>query len=164
MNKYLKNMSKELEVLVKIKEPEKEVWKKIKPIKNDVMIDTYFDFPQIVLRVRGSFSPFLLTCKKDVFKGKKWLYSKEYETPVNSQIFSILRLLGFKPTIEIEITKFYCENGIEIQKVKGLGLFLEAEGKNRKEIWARIKKTGIKVSKELNKGKPQLMLEKLKAN
>jgi predicted adenylyl cyclase CyaB len=151
---------KELEVLVKIEEPEAEVWKKIKQGFGNGITDTYFNYPKIVLRVRDDENGLLLTYKKDFYRGKRWLDSKEYESFVDISIFQLLPALGYKPTIRINMIKYYCKNGIEIQKVKGLGLFLEVEGKNRKEIWARIKKTGIKVSKELNKGKPQLMWEK----
>ena len=153
-------MKKELEVLCKIEEPEKEVWKKVKAIYHSKFKDTYFNYPDICLRIRETDGTPLLTYKKDVYKNRKWLYSKELETFVGEEMKTILEKIGFKPTVEIEMTKAFCKNGIEIQKVKGLGLFLEAEGKNRREIWQRIKKTGIKVSKELNKGKPQMMWER----
>lgn len=88
---------------------------------------------------------------------KKWLYSEEYQSEVDRNMYGVLVQLGFKPTVLINMTKYYCEGGIEIQKVRDLGLFMEIEGKNRKECWKKIKKTGIKVSEELNIGKPEMM-------
>jgi len=156
---------KELEVLVRILEPEKEVWKKIRSNDWRIIEDTYFNFPEIVLRIRNydKGSDYDLAYKENVFKGGRWLYAKEYETMVGEEIYDILEKLGYKPTVKIEMTKYFCPNGIEIQKVKKLGLFMEVEGKNRKEIWERIKKTGIKVSEEFGIGKPDMML-KLKNN
>ena len=151
---------KELEILCKVLEREKEVWKKVKPNFEESLIDTYFNFPKIVLRVRETATGQILTYKENVFKNKKWSYANEYETGVGKGIYEILKHLGYKKTVKIIMTKYHCENGIEIQKVKGLGLFLEVEGKNRKEIWERIKKTGIKVSEELGVGKPELALRR----
>jgi len=151
---------KELEVLVKIEEPEKTVFEKVEVLGIEKIRDTYFNFPKITLRIRNSNRGLTLTYKKDIFRKKKWIYSKEYETSVNIYIYSILTLLKYKPTVIVEQTKYHCQNGIEIQKVKRLGLFLEVEGKNRKKIWQRIKKTGIKVSKECKVGKPQMVLNK----
>lgn len=156
--------NKELEVLVRILEPEKEVWKKVKVECEKPIIDTYFNFPEIVLRVREKdrasyFFRHELTYKENVYKNGKWVYAKEYEAFAGEGIYEILKKLGYKETVKLEMTKYYCAGGVEIQKVKKLGLFMEVEGKNRKEIWKRIKKTGIKVSEELGIGKPEMLLK-----
>ena len=92
----------------------------------------------------------------------------DYETTMK-----IVTHLGFKPLVELDNERyiFLAEDyEIVLDDVKNLGLFLEVEkltavhdgdlSSAKKEIWNFINSLGIKVSGELNMGKPELMLRK----
>jgi adenylate cyclase, class 2 len=104
-----------------------------------------------------------------------WVYSDEEETEVSDfkVMAKIISHLGLKPLVEIDNIKHtFLTNEYEIvlEEVKGLGLFLEVEkltvGENediikiKEEILKFINSLGIKTSKELTAGKPELMLKK----
>jgi adenylate cyclase class IV len=153
---------------VPILESKKAVLAKIKPEKAVDIVDIYYCVPEgRWLRVRDIFSAqepcdnFIITCKKDFFRRGKWLYSQEKEFSVGPDIYEILKMAGLKELVRIKMTKYFYE-GCEIQDVKNLGLFLEVEGKNRKEIWRRIKSLELKVGEESTIGKPEMMLRKMK--
>ncbi|MBT4870010.1 MAG: class IV adenylate cyclase [Candidatus Diapherotrites archaeon] len=117
-----------------------------------------------------------ITYKIDYFDDAgTWIYSDEEETQVNDfrVTTKIISHLGLKPLIEIDNIKHtFLTNEYEIvlEEVKGLGLFLEVERQNitktenisevKQKILDFINSLGIKVSKELNAGKPELMLKK----
>lgn len=113
--------------------------------------------------------------KKDHFENDIWSHSDEHETEVEDfeTTMEIIRHLGFEVLVEIENEKhtFLTEDyEIVFEDVKNLGLFLEVErlkvddSENieevKKEICAFIKSLNIKISEELNAGKPELMLNK----
>lgn len=126
------------------------------------------------LRLRSKNNEFTITYKDDVFENDKWLYSNEYETKVENievirEIFNKLGLLKFIEIDNIKETYIYNNYEIVIESVKDLGLFMEVEyctnedvdvKEIKKEIQNFIDKLDLKVSKELNKGKPELYMEK----
>jgi predicted adenylyl cyclase CyaB len=126
------------------------------------------------LRLRSKNNDYLITYKDDVFENGKWLYSNEYETRIESKevLKEILDKLGLKKLIEIDNEKeIYKTDKYEIalENVKDLGLFMEVEyctsddvdvDKIKNEIQLFIDSLNIKVSKELNMGKPEMYLRK----
>ncbi len=116
-----------------------------------------------------------LTYKIDKFDKKgRWLYSEEEETEIKDFeiAIKIISNLGLRPLVEINNIKYtYYTKKYEIvvEEVKNLGLFLEVERlkvgdkesiiKAKKEIFDFIKSLNIKIGKELNSGKPELMLK-----
>ena len=126
------------------------------------------------LRKKGDKS--FLTYKIKRFDDKgRWIYSDEYETEVldYENAKKIIERLGFKPLVEIKNERhIFLKNNYEIvlEDVKDLGLFMEVEALNlkenadvsriNKEILSFINSLGIKLGKELNFGKPELMLKK----
>jgi len=127
-------------------------------------------------RLRDKDGKYFMTYKIDYFDSSdKWTHSDEHEIQVSDlrTAENIIEHLGLKTLVEIDNTKHtYTTDKYEIvlEDVKNLGLFLEAERKNlkekegvvevKKEIWEFIKSLEIKVSNELNLGKPELMLRK----
>ena len=117
-----------------------------------------------------------VTYKIDKFnKNGNWLYSEEEETEIKDfdTAVKIISYLGLKPLVEIHNCKYtYHTKKYEIvlEDVKDLGLFLEVERlkvddiediiKIKKEIFEFIVFLGIDFEKELNVGKPELMLRK----
>jgi predicted adenylyl cyclase CyaB len=127
-------------------------------------------------RLRKKDEKSFLAYKIDRFDDRGiWLYSDEYETEVFDfkAIMQILKHLGFKKLIKIENKKYtFLTNKYEIilEDVKNLGLFLEVEcltigdeedvNNAKEEIRSFVKLLDIKIGKELNVGKPELMLRK----
>ncbi|MEA1963269.1 MAG: class IV adenylate cyclase [Patescibacteria group bacterium] len=128
-------------------------------------------------RLRNQNGKAYITYKINHFdNNNKWVYADEYEAEVSDfdAIIKIIDCLGFKPLVKIEneknvfLTKQY---EIILEDVKDLGLFLEVEKLNvsdnediikiKKEIQNFIYSLGFKF-KELNIGKPELMLRKNK--
>lgn len=125
------------------------------------------------LRIREKDNEYFITYKDDIYKNKKWIYSDEYETKVESieMLRSIFDKLGLVKFIEIDNEKdTYIFNDYEIvvENVKDLGLFMEVEYLKKTDDVKRIKKEiqefidslGINVSEELNMGKPEMYLKK----
>ena len=130
------------------------------------------------LRLRTKNNEYSITYKDDVFENDKWLYSNEYETKVDNIDITreIFNKLGLKKFIVIDNKKEtykYNDYEIVIEDVKDLGLFMEVEyctkedvdiKKIKKEIQNFIDNLDIKVSKELNMGKPEMYIKKNKIN
>ncbi len=125
------------------------------------------------LRLRQKNNKSYITYKDDIFEDKKWIYSDEYETEVESLniLKTIFDKLGLIKFIEIDNVKETYKNDkyeIVIENVKDLGIFMEVEYLNetddihkiKKEIQDFIDNLGINVSKELNIGKPELFLKR----
>ena len=125
------------------------------------------------LRLRIKDNKHYITYKVDRFEGKKWLYSDEYETEVKdiNQLHKIFELLGLKKLLTINNNKSIYKTDkyeIAIEEVKDLGNFMEVEyctNENvdvkeiKEEIQRFIDELGFKVSKELNIGKPEMMIK-----
>ena len=153
------------------------------------VLDTYFYDPKRVnlkpkesgrltecFRLRKKADKIFLAYKLDNFdRDGDWIYSDEHETEVADAkaIIKIIDRLGFKTLVEINNEKSIFIDGdyeIVLEDVKGLGLFLEVERlhvknnenvpKIKKNLWKFIQSLGFDVSKELNVGKPELMLVK----
>ncbi len=181
---------KEIEILVEVYDDIskiKNLLKKYKYVGLKRTIDEYYYDPKRkelkpdknnqlshCLRVRSKNDEYSITYKDDVFKNGKWLYSNEYETRIESKevLKEILDKLGLKKLIEIDNEKeIYKTDKYEIalENVKDLGLFMEVEyctsddvdvDKIKNEIQLFIDSLNIKVSKELNMGKPEMYLRK----
>lgn len=131
-------------------------------------------------RLRQKDKKFFLAYKNDVFNDSgTWLYSDEYEIEISdfNKAEKIIKQLGLEVLLSIKIIKHTFETlnyEIVLEEVDNLGLFLEVEKKNvaneeniediKKEIWKFIKSLKIKISAELNIGKPELMLNKKNIN
>jgi predicted adenylyl cyclase CyaB len=117
--------------------------------------------------------------KVDIYDGKVWQYSDEYETVVDSfdDMKSILLKLGLKELVTIDNKKHTYETylyEIVLEEVKDLGLFLEVEFKGnavendipeiKRDIFKFIKDLGLNIGHELNSGKPELLLTRKAAN
>ncbi len=128
-------------------------------------------------RLRTKNNENYITYKTDNFDADgKWLYSDEYETKVEdiNVLKNIIKKLGYKELLTINNNKMTYNFGkyeIVFEMVKDLGCFLEVEyctndevdvKKIKQEIRTFIKSLNLKVSKELNIGKPELMLKKQK--
>ncbi len=133
------------------------------------------------LRLRKKGEKQYITYKQDHFDNNDvWLYSDEFETTIGdtNTLENILKILGFKELIIIDNIKtiFKTEKyEIAIESVKGLGDFIEIEYHGTDNIKSHeaiefvkqdmrqyIKSLGIDVDDELNAGKPELMLNKIK--
>jgi len=138
-----------------------------------------FSFPKECFRIRLKSKKAFLAYKVDNFDEKgTWIYSDEYETEVKdfNTTNKIIELLGFTKLIELENKKYTFETKeyeIVLEEVKELGLFLETELKNPENLDPKkvkiqinefIKSLGLKTSKEINAGKPELMLKKKEPN
>ena len=155
---------------------------------NKETIDTYYYDPlrknlkpnsknQIdeCLRLRTKDNVNSITYKVDQFdENEKWLYSDEYETNVDD-IFIINKIfdkLGLHKLLTIHNSKKIYKYGdyeIVFETVKDLGYFIEVEyctnedidiKEKKKEIQDFINSLGLNVSKELNMGKPEMMINK----
>lgn len=117
-----------------------------------------------------------VTFKKDFFENDIWLYSDETETEIGSfeKMKSIFEMIGLEKLVEIKNTKhkFIISNyEIVIEEVENLGNFIEIEiidssnitdvKKAKNEIRDFLEGLNIKIGKEMNAGKPELMLRKL---
>lgn len=166
-----------------------KVLEKFEFLGTNKTVDTYFYDPlrdnlkpnkklQIdeCFRVRTKNDINTLTYKVDNFdQNGKWLYSDEYETKFEDiyMLNEIIKKLGLKKLITIYNSKrTYKYNDYEIvfETVKDLGYFIEVEYctnedinvvEVKKEIQSFIDNLGLKVSNELNIGKPEMMLKKI---
>lgn len=143
------------------------------PLRNNLKPDINDQLDEC-LRLRQKGNNNYITYKVDHFEGKKWIYSSEYETKIDdiNMIIEIFKLLGLKKLLVIDNTKtIYKSNKYEItlEEVKDLGNFLEVEyctdkevdiHKIKEEIQDFINKLGLKVSDELNMGKPEMIIRK----
>lgn len=181
---------KEIEILVEVYESVDSIKKKFSEFEYLGLkrtVDEYYYDPkrntlkpdkdnQInhCLRLRTVNDKYSITYKDDVFDNGKWLYSNEYETNIESIeiLREIFTKLGLKKFIEIDnLKEAYKYNDYEIvlENVRDLGLFMEVEycttddvdvKQIKSEIQTFIDKLNIKVSKELNIGKPEMYLKK----
>lgn len=155
---------------------------------NNETIDTYYYDPlrknlkpnsknQIdeCLRLRTKGNCNSITYKNDQFdENGKWLYSDEYETNIDDRLIiaKIFDKLGLKELLTIHNNKkTYRYNDYEVvfETVKDLGYFLEVEyctnedidiKEKKEEIQKFINALGLNVSKELNMGKPEMLINK----
>ncbi len=127
-------------------------------------------------RLRNKNGQALLAYKTDNFdENGVWIYSDEHEVKISDfkTGHTILSHLGMQPLIELENEKHtFLTDEFEIvfEDVKNLGLFLEveahtlSEAESVQDVKKRIQKLidglNIRVSEELNAGKPELMLRK----
>lgn len=184
-------MKKEIEILWKLNDTRETAIKKLAGmefIKEKEIVDYYFYDPMRkdlqpdknmrlskCLRVRVAKNGSSITYKNDHFNAGVWLYSDEIESDTSDakNIISILEHLGFEKLITVDVKKFYFRSGpyeIALEKVKGLGLYLEVEYHSQKEIAdvLAIKKKmrefvvsrGFLIGAEENAGKPELLLRK----
>jgi predicted adenylyl cyclase CyaB len=124
-------------------------------------------------RLRNSNNKIFLTYKIDHFNQKgKWTHSDEHEIKLLSKnvVLKIIKHLGFRNLIVVKSKKYvyyHANYEIVLEEVKNAGLFLEVEHKKpsnrstravKNEIWSFIKSLNLKTSKELNMGKPELLL------
>ena len=181
---------KEIEILVEVYEDIEKVKKSLKKYDHIGLkhtIDEYYYDPKRkdlkpdknnqlshCLRLRSKNNDYYITYKDDVFDKGKWLYSNEYETKVESidMLREIFKKIGLVKFIEIDNEKeIYSTDKYEIavENVKGLGIFMEVEyctnddvdvNEVKKEINKFIDDLNIKVSQELNMGKPEMYLRK----
>lgn len=181
---------KEIEILVEVFEDIDTVKEKLKDFRYvglKRVIDEYFYDPKRdalkpnskgdlnhCLRLRTREDEFYITYKDDIFENDKWLYSNEYETKVQDinilrEIFNKLGLVKFIEIDNKKETYSYMNYEIVIENVKDLGIFMEVEyctnedvdvKKVKNDIQAFIDGLGIKVSDELNIGKPELYMKK----
>ncbi len=181
---------KEIEVLVEVYDKIENIKKKLKKYEYNGLkrtIDQYYYDPKRselkpdknnqldhCLRLRSKNEEYSITYKDDIFENGKWLYSNEYETKIEDIkiVEKIFDKLGLKKFIEIDNSKetyHYNNYEIVIENVKDLGIFMEIEyctDKNvdvkviKKEIQDFIDSLNIKVSKELNMGKPEMYIKK----
>lgn len=181
---------KEIEILVEVYEPVKKVkesFKNFHYLGLKHVIDEYYYDPKRkalkpnnnnelnhCLRLRSKNDEYSITYKDDVFENNKWLYSKEYETKVESltimkEIFNRLGLIKFLEIDNQKETYTYNDYKIVIENVKDLGIFLEVEYCTKDDIDIKLEKRKIKdfintlnlnISEELNMGKPEMYLKK----
>lgn len=183
---------KEIEILVEVYSPVDEVIRALEKFSYEGIketIDVYYYDPmrnnlkpdskgQIdeCLRVRTKDNKNYITYKVDKFDNGTWLYSDEYETEVDNifMVTEILKRLGLKELLTIHNSKrTYKTDSYEVvfETVKDLGYFLEVEYCTNEDvdvclikdqIQEFIDSLGIKVSSELNMGKPEMMIKKFK--
>lgn len=182
---------KEIEILVQVFDGKKAALAKLRECKRSGTkrtFDLYFFDPKRTnlkpgknARLRESFRlrkqerKNFLTYKVDHFDNGAWTHSDEHETEIDDFDIAqkILAHLGLKPLVKIESEKhIFLTDDYEIvlEDVKNLGLFLEVEAlapspnvtRTKKRIWKFISSLKINVSKELNAGKPELLLRKKK--
>lgn len=181
---------KEIEVLVEVYDDVKNIKKKFKKFNYKGLkrtIDEYYYDPKRselkpnknsgldhCLRLRTKNDEYSITYKDDVFDNGKWLYSNEYETKVENieMVREIFKRLGLIKFIEIDNKKetyTYNDYEIVIEEVKDLGLFMEVEyctdddvdvKEVKNDIQKFIDSLKIKVSDELNIGKPEMYMKK----
>jgi len=126
-------------------------------------------------RLRDKNGTASIAYKVDHFeKDDTWIFSDEYETKIDSfeQMQNIVKKLGLKELVTIKNCKKTFVHGdfeIVLEKVENLGLFMEVEyctdqdidvQEMKKRIRGFIDGLGIKVSEELNLGKPEMMVRK----
>lgn len=179
---------KEIEILVKINDDINKVLKKFEQfqyIDTELVVDEYYYDPRRpnlkpdsnnqlseCLRLRKKGTKKIITYKDDVFENGKWLYSNEYETEIKSMetLKKILSKMGLKKLLVIKNTKKvykYDKYEIVLEDVEKLGYFMEVEyctsddvnvQEIKNEIQKFINSLNLKVSEELNMGKPEMIL------
>lgn len=127
------------------------------------------------LRIRTKNDEYYITYKVDKFdEDSKWLYSDEYESKFEDiyMLDNIIKRLGFKELLTINNSKRKYNTGkyeIVLETVKDLGYFLEVEyctnedvdvKEIKNEIQQFIDSLSLNVSRELNMGKPEMMIRK----
>lgn len=187
---------KEVEVLVQVvEEDSQKVFDKILNVASFVsetkVLDQYYYDPlrknlqpdenmaiYECFRIREKNNKVLLTYKIDRFdENGKWLYSDENETKVEDkeEIASIIKCLGLKPLVTVDMVKRYYETDvytIAVEYVDKLGIFLEVESKKqfedeqeikneRNQIQTFIENLGFETTADLGIGKPELLLIKI---
>ena len=127
-------------------------------------------------RVREKGDKSFLTYKTDVYDSDIWLYSNENEVECShpKNLIAILESLHLKHLVTVNSEKHIynvLDYEIVLERVEGLGAFLEVEYTSEEEfdvnvIKARIRDfislIGLMVGEELNSGKPELLLIKQK--
>ncbi len=167
----------EIEILYNLTENFSAAERKLKKkFGKPLLVDIYDKYYKIgrrrCLRLRRTANKRLLTYKQDVYQGKKWLYSKEFEAPVSQEIVKILeRRLGVD--VKYRIIKHIFETDqyqIILERIPQVGVFLEVEKRGRarnierakNEIRKFVKGLGIKTGKELNQFKPEIVKKVLR--
>lgn len=136
-------------------------------------------YPTEWFRLRKKGQKTFMTYKKDNFKNGTWFYSDEEEIEISDfDIWkNIIEKFDFQELIRIDNKKYIYENElyeIVFEEVKDLWNFLEVEifnvsndadiWKIKREIQKFIDNLWINVSEELNMGKPEMMIKKIKTN
>lgn len=186
-------MNVEVEIKVKIKNFE-EIKAKVaiagKLIKSIKQIDEYYvpchrDFfsqkphPTEWLRIRTNPDKIIFEYDKSINKkadgGQEC--AEEYETEISDadEFRKILNFLDFKKVITVDKQREYWDCGeieVALDKIEGLGNFIEAEAKGNFKDTAEAKKACLKFLDEIgiinaeniqiNKGYPVLLLENVK--
>lgn len=167
-----------LEVEVKAKIKNLKIFKEIlndmgaKFLKKEVQEDVYFNHPcndfvktDEVLRIRKINSETFLTYKgKRLDKETKT--RDEIEIKCDKEIFEILNRLGFKVVANVKKarTEYIFENLIVcVDKVNGLGNFVEIESKNlkdKKRLFEILNFFGIEKGESITKSYLELLMEK----
>lgn len=181
----------ELEILVEVLDAYEKavsVLSKYEHIKDNLIVDEYYYDPLRqnlkpnssgktfeCLRIRNCKNESKLTYKQDVYNNGVWQYSNENELAIEdvSSIKEIFKCLGLKELLTISNYRKYYKYGnyeIVLEKVEGLGVFLEVEHKGElseadvhgahKDIQLFIRNLGLSTSPELNAGKPELFIKK----
>lgn len=181
---------KEIEILVELYTDInkcKELLSSYELIGEKYTVDTYYYDPlrdnlkpnekmqlNECMRVRSKGNKYFLTYKVDHFDKDIWLYSDEYETEINDveMLNNIIERLGLKKLLVINNRKTIYKSElyeIALEEVDNLGNFMEVEyctneevdvNEIKKEINKFIACLNLDVSKELNMGKPEMMLHK----
>jgi adenylate cyclase class 2 len=186
-------MNVEVEIKIEINNFEEikiKVAKRGKLIKSIKQVDDYFipshrDFfaqkphPVEWLRIRTNPDKVIFEYDKSINKkaNGEQECAEEYETEIsNAEEFrKILNFLDFKKVITVDKQREYWDCGnleIALDKIAGLGDFIEVEAKGNFENTTKAKEACLKFLKELgiknaeqlqiNKGYPVLLLEKTK--
>lgn len=181
---------KEIEILVELYTDInkcKEVLNSYELIGEKYTVDTYYYDPlrdnlkpnekmqlNECLRVRNKGNKYFLTYKVDYFEKDIWLYSDEYETEISEveMLNKIIERLGLEKLLVINNKKTIYKSElyeIALEEVDNLGNFMEVEyctnedvdvNEIKKEVNKFIACLNLDVSKELNMGKPEMMLHK----
>ena len=127
------------------------------------------------LRAKGDKS--YITYKIDHYDNGIWIFSDEYETEVKDLkvMEKIFECLGLEKLVVVDNVKHLYETPdyeIVLEEVADLGCFLEVEALHddenfsveeiKSKICDFIKHLGLTIGKELNSGKPELLLQKKK--
>ena len=150
----------------------------VDPLRGDLKPDDTGRL-QASFRLRQKDSKCLIAYKMDNFDGNEWVYSDEHETTIGDfeTALHIVQKLGLKELVRIDNEKHTFttpEYEIVFEDVKGLGFFLEVEVLEqiekkqivaaKQKIRSFLAKLDLDLGPELNAGKPELMLAKLKKN
>ncbi len=148
----------------------------VDPLRNDLQPDDN-GFLRASFRLRQKNGNCSITYKTDHFNNDEWLYSDEHETAVGDFEIAlhIVEQLGLKELVRIDNEKHTFttpEYEIVFEDVRSLGYFLEVEKlKQVADDQVVIVKQNIRnflaglrlnLGTELNVGKPELMLAKMK--